>query len=156
MTPKTLDNFKIVGVKAPGALVDNAALTTTEVDTLGWEFARFVLYLGATDAALTALHVTEADVSATNHVEIPATDFTDATKTDIEGDALAEPTASDGNKFVVIDLDLRGRKRYLDLVATVGAGVANGAYASAWCELYRGDTAPRTNAGRGVLQMVSV
>ena len=156
MTPSTLENFKLVAVTPPGALVDNGAVTTAEVDTLGWDFARFVVLLGATDAAITALHVTEADVTATSHAEIPETDFTDATQTDIQGNALAEPTAGDDNKFVVIDIDLRGRKRFLDLVCTIGAGTADGAYLAAWCELYRGETLPRTNAGRGVLQMVSI
>jgi hypothetical protein len=39
---------------------------------------------------------------------------------------------------------------------TAGAGTADGIYAAAWCELYRGDAAPRTKAGRGVMQMISI
>jgi hypothetical protein len=155
MTPQALDNFKVLNILPPAAIKDNAAYTTTEVDTAGWEFARFVVALGATDIAIAAMHVTEADVSATNHAEIAATDFTDATKVDIEGVALAVPADDDDNGVWIIDLDLRGRKRYLDLVLTAGDG-STGTFAAAQCWLYRGDTAPRTNAGRGVVQMVSI
>jgi hypothetical protein len=63
MTPQPLENFKLVGVKPPGALVDDGAFTTAEIDTLGWEFARFIVYLGATDAAMTVMHVTESDTT---------------------------------------------------------------------------------------------
>jgi hypothetical protein len=155
MTPQVLENFKVLNILPPDAIKDNAAYTTTEVDTLGWEFARFVVALGATDIAVAAMHVTEADVSATNHAEIPATDFTDATQVDIQGAALAEPSADDDNGVFIIDIDLRGRKRYLDLVLTAGDG-STGTFAAAQCWLYRGETAPRTNAGRGVVQMVSI
>ena len=155
MTPQTLENFKLVSVIPPAAVVDNAAFTTAEVDTVGWDFARFVVYFGAIDIAATVLKVTESDTTGSGHVEIDATDFSDATQTDINGGALALPSADDDNKFFVIDIDLRGRKRFLDLNLTGGDGSA-GAYAAAWCELYRGETLPRTEAGRGVAQMVSI
>lgn len=145
---QAIENYKMVSVTPPAAIVDNASFTTAEVDTLGFDRARICVYLGATDIAMTALHVTESDTSASGHVEIDATDFTDATQTDIEGNALALPSATDDNKFVVIDINLQGRKRYLDVVATAGDGSA-GTFAAIWCELFRGEVMPTTNAGHG-------
>jgi hypothetical protein len=143
-----LENFKMVSVTPPAAIIDNASATTAEVDTKGFDIARFCIYIGATDIAMTALYLTESDASGSGHVEIAATDFSDATQTDIGGTALALPTDADDNKLIVINVDLRGRKRYLDLVATCGNGSA-GTFLAAWCELLRGSELPATSAAHG-------
>jgi len=148
-------NFKLVSVTPPAAIVDNAAFTTAEVDTQGWDYARYVVYVGATDIAMAALKVTESDSTGTGHAEIDATDFSDSDQSDIEGNALALPAADEDNGFVVVDLDLRNRKRYLDLTMTAGDG-STGTYAAAWCELYKGDTAPSTVTGHGCKDYVVV
>ncbi|MGB0973235.1 MAG: hypothetical protein ACPGVG_20115, partial [Mycobacterium sp.] len=54
---------KFVMVTAPAAIVDNASLTTAEIDTVGYDYARVLVILGATDIAMTALTVTESDTS---------------------------------------------------------------------------------------------
>jgi hypothetical protein len=152
-----IENFKLVSVTPPAAIIDNASATTAEVDTKGWDYARYVVYVGATDIAMAALYLTESDATGSGHAEIASTDFSDSTQTDIDGNALALPAADDDNGFIVIDVDLRkgGRKRFLDLVLTAGDGSA-GTYVAAWCELFRGDTLPTTVAGHGCKDMVAI
>jgi len=150
---KQFDNFKMASVTPPAAIVDNASFTTAEVDTAGWDMARIVVYLGATDIAMAALKVTESNTSASGHADITGAVF--GTSTDIDGSTSALPTATDDNKFFVVDLDLRGRKRYLDVVATAGDG-STGTYAAIWCELYRGDAMPSSKTGHGVGGMLRV
>jgi hypothetical protein len=139
---------KLVAVTPPAAIVDNAAYTTTAVDTLGFRFARFVVFLGATDIAMAGLKVQESDDSGMSG----AADITGAvfgTSANDTGSTSAVPSATDDNKFFTVEIDLRGRKRYLDLVGTAGDGAA-GTFLVAWCELYRGETIPTTAAQKGV------
>jgi len=54
-----IENFKLVSVTPPAAIIDNASATTAEVDTKGWDHARYIIYVGATDIAMAALNLTE-------------------------------------------------------------------------------------------------
>jgi hypothetical protein len=148
-----IENFKLVSVTPPAAIVDDAAYTTAEVDTAGWNYARFIVYIGATDIAMAALQVTESDTSGSGHTAIAGTVF--GTAADIDGETTALPTATDDNTFVVIDVDMRGRKRYLDLNMTAGDGAA-GTFAAALCILHNGEETPITVAGHGCSAMVKV
>lgn len=145
---------KLVSVTPPAAIVDDSAYTTGAVDTLGFRFARFVVYLGATDIAMAALKVQESDDSGMSG----AADITGAvfgTSTADTGSASTLPSATDDNKFFTVEIDLRGRKRYLDLGATAGNG-STGTFLAAWCELYRGEQTPTTAAQKGVSQNLKV
>lgn len=155
MPASDIQNFKLVSVTPPAAILDNAAATTAEVDTKGWNHARYIIYVGATDIALAALKLTESDTTGSGHVDIEATDFSDANQADIDGNALALPAADEDNSFIVIDVDLEGRKRYLDLTLTAGDGSA-GTFVAAWCELYKGEAGPATVAGHGCKDMVRI
>ena len=66
-----------------------------------------------------------------------------AESTNSAGGTSSLPSATDDNKFFVFDVNLQGRKRYLDLSATCGDGSA-GTFACAWAELYRGEKVPAT------------
>ena len=152
-----IDN-KLVRVTSPAAIVDNASLTTQVVATKGFRYARFVVYLGATDIAMTALKVQEADAASdattlTSGADVSGTVF--GTATNDAGTTSTLPSATDDNTFVTIEIDLRGRKRYQKLIATGGDGAA-GAYIAAWCELYRGEITPTTAAQKGVGQNLRV
>jgi hypothetical protein len=136
-----LHDAKYVAVISPAAIVDAASFTTNEVDTLGFNYATFIFQLGATDIAMTALKVQESDTSGSGFADITGADMSSAT--DIDGAATALPSDADDNKFVVIQLDLRGRKRYLDLVATAGNG-STGTFASCVCVLTQADVAPES------------
>lgn len=117
---KPQQNFKLVSMTPPAAAVDNTSWTVAEIDTEGYEYANIVCYLGATDIAMTALSVTESDTTGTGHTDVPG--LVMGTSKDIDGNTSALPASTDDNKFVRFDIDLRGRKRYLDVTATAGDG----------------------------------
>lgn len=128
---------KIVSITPPAAIVDNASYTTASVDTKGWDYITFYVYIGATDIAFAALKVQESD--------------TDGSYADITGaDFGGLPGAGDDNKFVACHISLKGRKRYMDVVATAGDGVA-GTYAAIWAVLSMGEIAPSSATTRGLL-----
>ena len=77
------------------------------------------------------------------------------TSTDIDGNTSALPSATDDDKFFVVDIDLRGRKRYLDVSATIGDGSA-GTFIAIFAELFRGDAMPITVAGHGAGGMLKL
>lgn len=138
-----LQNIKYVSITPPGAILDNASATTAEIDTLGFDYLNIVCQVGATDIAMTALKVTESDTSGSDHADVTGLVF--GTSTDIDGNTSALPSATDDNKFFVFQIDLRGRKRYIDLTATMGDGTAGG-YFAAFGLLSRGDDSPTTEA----------
>jgi len=146
-------NCKLVSMTPPAAIVDDASYTTAEVDTLGFDYAKIVVYLGATDIAMTALAVTESDTSGSGHANV--TGLVWGTSNNIAGSTSTLPSATDDNKFFVFDIDLKGRKRYLDLTATAGDGTA-GTFAVAWCELSRAEDTPTTAAKRGAAEILRV
>lgn len=141
-----LDNWKFIGITPPAAIIDNASATTAEIDTKGFEKLRIFAYLGASDIAMTALKVGEGDTSGAM-TDITASVF--GTATDIEGAASALPSATDDNKAFCWDIDLRGRKRYIDVVATCGDGSA-GTFVTLFAFGLNADAAPVTKAGFGV------
>jgi len=146
-------NCKYVSVTPPAAIVDDASYTTAEIDTLGFDYAKVVVYLGATDVAMTALAVTESDTSASGHANV--TGLVYGTSTDIDGSTSSLPSATDDNKFFVFEIDLRGRKRYLDVTATAGDGTT-GTFATIWAELSRAEDTPVTASDAGAAAILRV
>lgn len=138
-------NTKWVSVTPPAAIVDNASLTTASIDTAGYEYAEVFLYLGAMDIAMTALKIQESD-NDSSYSDV--TGLVYGTSTGISGSASSLPSATDDNKCFKFEIDLRGRKRYLDLVATCGDGVA-GTYATAFAILSRASDFPVSASERG-------
>jgi hypothetical protein len=74
---------------------------------------------------------------------------------DIDGSAAALPGATDDNNVVVFQVDLRGQKRYFDLVATAGDGAA-GTYGSAIAILSKGAVSPVSSADMGAETVLRV
>ena len=148
---------KIVSVIQPAAIIDNASATTAVVDTLGWDYAVFDIQLGATDIALTALKLQESDAlngsDLDSGADVSGTVF--GTSVNDTGSASTLPSATDDNKLYAFFVDLRGRKRYLDLVATVGDG-SSGGYLAATCSLFRGSVSPSSAATAGYAQRIIV
>lgn len=149
---------KFVSVTPPAAIVDNASLTTNVIDTKGFRYAEVLVYVGATDIALTALKLQEADVASdattlTSGADVTGSRFgTDANDT---GSTSTLPSATDDNKFLKFEVDLRGRKRYLKPVVTFGDGSVGG-FAAVWAELSRGENVPTTASQKGVSQLMRV
>ena len=133
MNPAQQDKW--VSVTPPAAIVDNASLSTATIDTAGFAYLRVFLYLGAMDIAMTALKLQESDDSGMSGAA-DITGLVYGTSNGISGSASALPTATDDNKCFTFEVDLRGRKRYIDLVATCGDGAA-GTYATAFALLSR-------------------
>lgn len=141
-----LHDAKFVNVTPPAAIVDAASFTTAVVDTLGYKYATIVFQLGATDIAMTALKLQESDASGSGFADITGADL--ASATDIDGAATALPSSDDDNGLIVWQIDLRGRKRYLDVVATAGNGSA-GTFGACTAILTRGDVAPESVTAAG-------
>lgn len=140
-----LQNCKFQQLVIPAAIVDDGDFTTQVIDTKDWDYATLVIQLGESDIAMAALRVLESDDNSTN-TNVTGTIF--GTATDIDGTTTALPSATDDNNIELIHLDLRKRKRYLQLKATAGNGTA-GTYLSALCILSRGRIAPDTSSEMG-------
>lgn len=137
-----LQQTKQVLVTPPAAIVDNASFTTNTIDTAGYGKVAIFFALGATDIAMTALKVQESDDSGMSG----AADITGCVYGATSAPAL--PSATDDNKIFGFFINLAGRKRYLDVVATAGDGSA-GTFGAAWAVLYNGEI-PNTATERGL------
>lgn len=138
-------NRKVVNVINPAAIVNNASPTSIVIDTAGAEYCSIFVLLGAIDIALTALKVQQSDASGSGFVDIAGADFSVSPAT--------LPSATDDNHFFGVEIDLRGKKRYLSLVLTIGNG-STGGFATAWAELSRLKESPKNAAGQGLTQVL--
>ena len=134
---------KYVAVIPPAVIKDNASFTSIEVDTKGFNSLTVVCSLGATDIAMAALKLQSGDVSGTL-TDVTGLNFSGGT--DIAGNATSLPSATDDNELFVFQVDLRGKKRYWNIVATAGDGAA-GTYLSAIAVLSRDAVNDGTVAG---------
>lgn len=148
-----IQDTKFVAITPPGAILDDTSATTAAVDTAGFNYATVVVLLGATDIALTALKLQHSDAAGSGYVDIDGADFNG--DTDIEGGTAALPSGTDDNKFFVVEVDLRNKKRYLDLVATIGDG-SSGAYFTAFAILSQSSLGLHTAADRGAASVLRV
>jgi hypothetical protein len=146
-------DVKYVSVTPPAAIVDNAPYPTAEIDRIGYDYATIIVYLGATDIAMSALTVTESDTSGSGHGNVTGLIY--GTSTDIDGSTSSLPSATDDNGFFIFEIDLRGRKRYLDVTATAGDGSA-GTFATILCILSRagiGNDSIADSGATGILRV---
>ena len=137
----------------PTAIVDNAAFTEIEIDTLGFDYCTVYACLGATDIAMAGLKMQQSDSTGASQVDI--TGLVYGTSTNTEGDTSALPTALEDDLIFGFDIDLRGIKRYLTCVATAGDGAA-GTYLTVVALLSRAEDGPATAATRGCSQMLRI
>jgi hypothetical protein len=144
----SLQSVKTVQITPPGAIVDNAAFTTATVDTKGFSKVRILVSLGALDIAIAAMKLRESDDSGMSGA-------VDVTGTDFSVSPLTLPSATDDNKLYSFYVDLRGRKRYLDLTLTGGDGTA-GTYATVTADLYGASECPNSATERGNAQEVFI
>jgi len=144
---------KYVQVIAPAAIVDDASFTTNEIDMLDYDYLTVIFNLGATDIAMAALKLQSSDVSGSGFADVTGLDCDG--DTDIDGSAAALPSATDDNNLVVFQVDLRGQKRYFDLVATAGNGAA-GSYGSAVAILSKGAVSAVTSTAMGAETVLRV
>lgn len=146
--------YKVVAVTTPVAIVDNASWSTTTIDTKGFRFLEVYAMFGAMDIAATALKLQESDDSGMSG----AADITGAvygTSTNDAGSTSTLPSATSDNTIFKFEIDLRGHKRYIDLVATGGDGAA-GSYMVAWANLHEGENVPSSATAKGCAQVLKV
>lgn len=146
-----LQNCKVVNVIPPVAIVDDASWTTTEIDTKGYDACAIYINLGATDIAAVALKVQESDTSGSDFADVTGLVYGTSTLPAVDGGATSSlPSADDDGKVFAFFIDLKGRKRYLDVVATAGNGTA-GTFASGIAVLYKAEQAPTTATDKGLV-----
>jgi hypothetical protein len=149
MLPQT----KKVLLTPPAAIIDNSAVTVAELDTLGFDYCEILVVIGATDIALTVCKVTESDTAGSGHADV--TGLVYGTSTNIDGSTSALPAATDDDTFHSFLIDLRGRKRYLDMGLTVGDGT-NGAFVTVIALLYRAKEGMQVAADYGCAEVLRV
>jgi len=143
--------IKKVGMIFPQAIKNNTewvgskGSTPVSVDTAASgvkaHYATITFMVGETDIAVATLKVWHSDDDST-YAEM--VDFgTNGTK----------PSATDDNGLFGFDIDLRGKRRYLQIEAIAGNGT-NGTYAAALCDLFLLNEAPSSDAERGYAQTV--
>lgn len=144
-----LQGSKFLNILPPAAKADAASFDCTAIDRAEFDYLTIIFQLGDTDIAMTALKVQESDDSGmSGAADITGTRI--GTDADCYGTTTVLPTASNDNKLVVFELDLRGRKRYIDLIATAGDG-STGTYASAVAILSRAKVSPINETESGTL-----
>lgn len=134
-------DYKIVSVTPPATIVNNASYTTAEIDTIGYDYLTVFCYVGATDIAMSALKLQHSDTSVSGHADMSGAVY--GTSTDAYGTTSALPTSTDDNKVFAFHVNLNGKKRYVDLVATAGSG-STGTFMSAFAILSKGQISPAT------------
>ena len=147
------NQLKFVSITPPAIKKGSGDWTTNEIDTLGFDRADIVVFLGSLDTDFEALYVTHSDVAGSGHAAITGANF--ATGTYTNGVAAALPSGGNDNQFFHVGIDLKNKKRYLDLVATAGTSAA-GTYMVAWCVLSRAEQAPNSLTERGYIGEIEV
>jgi hypothetical protein len=138
---QTAAAVKYVPVTPPAAIVDNSAFTTAAVDTRGWRHLTFVVVFGAIDIAVASSKIRHSDASnmgSPADIAVGGTDY-----------ALATATDSD-NLFHVFEVDLLGKKRYIDFEITGGDGAA-GSYIAVLAILSRPEESPNSATKHGAV-----
>lgn len=131
-------------VTSPGAIKDDAAWTTNEIDTKGFRYLTILAIIGATDVDVAVWKLTHSDTSGSGHADITGMDTASVTT----GDGRI-PQDDDDDKIFAFFVDLKGLKRYIDLSATAGNG-SSGTYMAALAILSRAEEWPNTTTERGL------
>jgi len=134
-----LQNNKTAVVAAPQS-VNSAAVTTTTIDTLGFNYLVVEFSLGAVGSAATVFKLTESDTSGSGYSDISA--FTASGST---GNSRL-PQTGDANTVIKYFVNLAGRKRYIKPEMTTGTTTLIAIKG----ELTRANQSPDSNTERGV------
>lgn len=144
---------KYVTVIHPAAIRDNLQYPEVEIDCVNFDHLTVVAYLGATDIAMAALEIQETDTTGAGEANV--TGLVYGTSNDITGTLSVLPSATDDDSFFIFEIDLRGRKRFLSLVATAGDGTV-GTFLAAFGILSRAEDGPFSASDKGVANVLRV
>lgn len=148
--------YKTVLLTPPAAIVDNAAFTTAALDTKGFNHAEIFVAFGAMDIAASALKVQESDTVSDANTLASGADVTGlivGTSANDTGSTSTLPSETSDNTIFKFEVDLRGRKRYLDVALTGGDGSA-GTFAVVWANLFEADKPPISATEKGCAQVL--
>jgi len=148
-----LQQVKYVKCIGSEGQVDNSAITSTVVDCAGFDHATFIIDVGTTDVAMTALKVQEADAKTSATALTSGADVTGlvwGTSTDPDsGSTSSLPSDTADNTLYAAHVDLKTRKRYLQIQATAGNGTT-GTAVNAYCILSKAGVGPYNASTRGL------
>lgn len=140
-------------VTSPAAIVDDGDFPNFEIDTIGYDYLEVAVTVGALDIAIDVLKLQESDATGTDFTDVTGCVF--GTSINSAGDTSVLPTALNDNKVFLFNVSLIGRKRFFDLISTMGNG-STGGFLSAIARLSRAETAPSDASGYGALQVLQV
>lgn len=132
----SLQNAKYAALLAPIS-VNGTAATTTELDTLGYDYVTVIVQAGSLGATMDELSLTHSDTAGSGHAAITGGTWTDPVGT------------TDNGKIFVAFLDMRKLKRYVKLTADPGAGAT---LLSALAVLTNAEVSPTSVTERGVAE----
>lgn len=114
-----MQNMKVADFHAD--TVNAGSLATTAVDTVGFDYAYIVIVAGALGADATDIEVDHSDNS---DMSSSANLVTFESTADIGGttNALAD---FDADESIVVEVDLKAKRRYLKTTITVGSGACD-------------------------------
>jgi hypothetical protein len=124
------------------AILDNVSATSLALDTDGFEYAKIIAAVGATDIAMSALKLQHCDTSGGSYEDITGASFT-------------APTATDDGKLYGFYVNLLRKKRFIKIVATAGDGSVGVAF-TALASLSRAQSVPNDATSRGLAAQVLV
>lgn len=137
--------------------INAAAATSNVTDTLGYRYLVYEVAFGSIGASATVLKVQESDAKTSGTALNGGVDVTGAvvgTSTNDDGAASALPVATtDNNKTWRFEIDLKGRKRYLQVQVTAGAGAT---LVCALARLGRAEEVPTKAAKKGAKEVLRV
>ena len=137
-------------VAAPISLAASGTLTVTTLDTLGDEYLRGTGDFGVTDTTLATLKLQQSDAAnMSGPIDVPGTVV--GTDNNDTGVASVLPGATDDFHRFVFQVDLRGKKRYMKLIA-IASATGTAALIEAWAELSRPHESPASDAAAGITQ----
>ncbi len=133
---------KYVTALAPISVAGGAAATTVEIDTIGFDYAEFLVLLGLIPATgVATVKIQESDVAGSG-------------QTDVTGLGFTAPVDADDGKILAAMIDLKARKRYLTLVITNGA--TNASLLASIVRLSRAEQTPASATARGLKEQLTV
>ncbi len=135
--------------------VDNGSFAVSELDTAGFSYCTLIVAFGNVPANTSALKVTESDTAGSGHADV--TGLIVGTSTNTDGTTSTLPTAAAGDgDLVIFEIDLRGRKRYLDMTITAGNGAGTVTECAVIAQLWRAKDFPNTATERGAADILRV
>lgn len=148
-------NTRIINVTGTDFTVDNGSFTTAEIDTLGYDYLTIIAAFGNVPANVAALTITESNTAGSGHGNV--TGLIVGTSANTDGTTSVLPTAAAGDgRVIVFEIDLRGRRRYIDTTLTAGNGAGTVTEACVIAILSRAEDAPVTATERGVNDILRV